>query len=172
MEERLLNEKESLELITQMINSSKKNMEVGQGNIMLFWGYFTDSLIGCAVSADQLHTQLHLELGLDADVRRMAGDLLQKTTKQTEGRYLYRQSDLTGMASDEIHVYHYFSDDRHYGDYIRQTCRFPAYATALPGLLRTRHFHYRHYNTGALDDLRPPHCVYCSNIYANHATDR
>lgn len=32
MEERLLNEKESLELITQMINSSKKNMEIGQGN--------------------------------------------------------------------------------------------------------------------------------------------
>ena len=31
MEERLLNEKESLELITQMINSSKKNMEIGQG---------------------------------------------------------------------------------------------------------------------------------------------
>ena len=29
MEERLLNEKESLEPITQMINSSKKNMEVG-----------------------------------------------------------------------------------------------------------------------------------------------
>ena len=130
MEERLLNEKESLELITQMINSSKKNMEVGQGNIMLFWGYFTTAL----------SVVLFLLINF--------------------------------MASDEIHVYHYFSDDRHYGDYIRQTCRFPAYATALPGLLRTRHFHYRHYNTGALDDLRPPHCVYCSNIYANHATDR
>lgn len=44
MEERTLNEKESLALITQMINSSKKNMEVGQGNIMLFWGYFTTAL--------------------------------------------------------------------------------------------------------------------------------
>lgn len=44
MEERQLNEKESLELITQMINSSKKNMEVGQGNIMLIWGYFTTIL--------------------------------------------------------------------------------------------------------------------------------
>ena len=38
MEERLLNEKESLELITQMINSSKKNMEIGQGNNLLVWG--------------------------------------------------------------------------------------------------------------------------------------
>ena len=44
MEERLLNEKESLELITQMINSSKKNMEIGQGNIMLIYGYFTTVL--------------------------------------------------------------------------------------------------------------------------------
>lgn len=44
MEERTLNEKESLALITQMINSSKKNMEVGQGNYMLIWGYFTTAL--------------------------------------------------------------------------------------------------------------------------------
>lgn len=47
MEERQLNEKESLELITQMINSSKKNMKVGQGNIMLIWGYFTTILSVC-----------------------------------------------------------------------------------------------------------------------------
>ena len=44
MEERTLNEKESLALITQMINSSKKNMEIGQGNIMLTYGYFTTIL--------------------------------------------------------------------------------------------------------------------------------
>lgn len=44
MEERLLNEKESLALITQMINSSKKNMEIGQGNYLLIWGYFTTAL--------------------------------------------------------------------------------------------------------------------------------
>lgn len=44
MEEKTLNEKESLELIAQMINASKKNMEVGQGNIMLIWGYFTTFL--------------------------------------------------------------------------------------------------------------------------------
>lgn len=44
MEERTLNEKESLALITQMINSSKKNMEIGQGNIMLIYGYFTTAL--------------------------------------------------------------------------------------------------------------------------------
>ena len=44
MEERTLNEKESLALITQMISSSKKNMEIGQGNYMLIWGYFTTTL--------------------------------------------------------------------------------------------------------------------------------
>lgn len=41
MEERKLSEKESLDLITQMINSSKRNMEVGSGNVFLYWGYFT-----------------------------------------------------------------------------------------------------------------------------------
>lgn len=44
MEKRTLNEKESLALITQMISSSKKNMEIGQGNYMLIWGYFTTTL--------------------------------------------------------------------------------------------------------------------------------
>ena len=32
-------EKESLELISQMIRQSKKNMEVGSGNILLYYGY-------------------------------------------------------------------------------------------------------------------------------------
>ena len=36
MEDKKLNEKESLALITQMINSSKENMEIGQGNIMFY----------------------------------------------------------------------------------------------------------------------------------------
>jgi len=44
MEEKKLNEKESLELIARMINSSKENMEIGKGNYLLFWGYFTAAL--------------------------------------------------------------------------------------------------------------------------------
>ncbi len=44
MEEKVLNEKESLELITQMLNNSKKNMEIGQGNALLFNGYYTTIL--------------------------------------------------------------------------------------------------------------------------------
>ena len=44
MEEKRLTEKESLELITQMIHSSKQNMEVGNGNQFLYWGYCTAGL--------------------------------------------------------------------------------------------------------------------------------
>ena len=39
MEEKKLNEKESLELITQMIRQSRRNMVVGSGNRFLLYGY-------------------------------------------------------------------------------------------------------------------------------------
>lgn len=39
MEEKVLNEKESLELIARMIRNSKKNLQLGNGNIFLLWGY-------------------------------------------------------------------------------------------------------------------------------------
>lgn len=41
MEERKLDEKESLELISQMIQNSKKRLELGSGNMFLLWGYVT-----------------------------------------------------------------------------------------------------------------------------------
>ena len=41
MNEKQLSEKESLEIISRMINSTKQNMEVGQGNVLLYWGYAT-----------------------------------------------------------------------------------------------------------------------------------
>lgn len=44
MEEKQLTEKESLELISQMIQSTKDNMKVGSGNQFLYWGYFTSIL--------------------------------------------------------------------------------------------------------------------------------
>lgn len=37
MEEKKLSEQESLELISQMIRSTRKNMEVGSGNQFLYW---------------------------------------------------------------------------------------------------------------------------------------
>lgn len=39
MEERTLNEKESLELIARMIQNSKRNLEIGDRNIFLLWGW-------------------------------------------------------------------------------------------------------------------------------------
>ena len=39
MEERKLNEKESLELITQMIQNTRRNLDTGSGNMFLVWGY-------------------------------------------------------------------------------------------------------------------------------------
>ena len=39
MEEKKLTEKESLELITLMINQTKKESAIGSGNIFLVWGY-------------------------------------------------------------------------------------------------------------------------------------
>ena len=44
MEEKELTEKESLELITQMIQSTRENLEVGRGNKFLTYGYFTAAL--------------------------------------------------------------------------------------------------------------------------------
>ncbi|MFI3261889.1 MAG: hypothetical protein R3Y26_03155 [Rikenellaceae bacterium] len=38
MEERRLNEKESLELITRMMQNTKMNLEVGSGNSLISWG--------------------------------------------------------------------------------------------------------------------------------------
>lgn len=39
MEEKKLNEKESLELITRMIQNTRRNLDTGSGNIFLVWGY-------------------------------------------------------------------------------------------------------------------------------------
>lgn len=39
MEERRLNEKESLELITQMITNTQSRLQTSNGNVYLLWGY-------------------------------------------------------------------------------------------------------------------------------------
>ena len=39
MEDKKLNEKESLELITQMIQNTRRNLDTGSGNMFLVWGY-------------------------------------------------------------------------------------------------------------------------------------
>lgn len=45
MEDKQLNGKESLELISRMIQNSRKNLRIGSGNVFLLWGYL------CAVTS-------------------------------------------------------------------------------------------------------------------------
>lgn len=44
MEEKKLTEKESLELIAQMIEETKSNIEKGDGNYFLLWGYLSTAI--------------------------------------------------------------------------------------------------------------------------------
>ena len=56
MEERKLNEKESLELIAQMIQNTKNRMETNCGMPFLLWGYttvFTSLLVWLLVTYTQ-----------------------------------------------------------------------------------------------------------------------
>lgn len=114
MEERLLNEKESLELITQMINSSKKNMEIGQGNYLLVWGYFTTALSIILYYTDRSYPQHDMELGMDADVRHVARHVLPAKAAAPEGHHLYRQSNHAGLAGNGLDVCHHFPDNWHH----------------------------------------------------------
>lgn len=41
MEEKRLTEKESIEVITSMINQTKRRLHIGDGNMFLLWGYVT-----------------------------------------------------------------------------------------------------------------------------------
>ncbi|MCQ2147386.1 MAG: hypothetical protein MJZ16_07710 [Bacteroidales bacterium] len=52
MEEKKLNEMESLELITRMIDQTKKETAIGSGNVFLVWGYLCTfmSLVVCAMT--------------------------------------------------------------------------------------------------------------------------
>lgn len=48
MEEKNLNNRESLELITMMINKTKRQLHIGEGNLLLWWGY-TSAIVGLLV---------------------------------------------------------------------------------------------------------------------------
>lgn len=44
MEEKKISEQESLELITRMINQTKKDLSVGNGDSFLIWGYLSAAI--------------------------------------------------------------------------------------------------------------------------------
>lgn len=56
MEEKKLNEKESLELITRMIQNTRRNLDTGSGNLFLVWGY-VGSLLTLVVLAGVYFTK-------------------------------------------------------------------------------------------------------------------
>jgi hypothetical protein len=55
MEDKKLNNQESLELITMMINKTKRQLHVGEGNLLLWWGY-TSAIVGVLVGVSLLLT--------------------------------------------------------------------------------------------------------------------
>ena len=55
MEDKRLNNQESLELITSMINKTKRQLHIGQGNLLLWWGY-TSAIVGLLVGVSLLLT--------------------------------------------------------------------------------------------------------------------
>ena len=63
MEDKKLNEKESLELITQMIQNTRRNLDTGSGNMFLVWGYECigdiDGVGGCV-----LYKESSLDVGI------------------------------------------------------------------------------------------------------------
>ncbi len=70
MEERKLNEKESLELITRMIRNTKHNLEIGDGNIFLFWG-ISDSYLNCnCLPVAAIDRESHVLFGIPANHSR------------------------------------------------------------------------------------------------------
>lgn len=46
MKEQPINERQSLDIITEMIAQTKSRLHLGDGNIMLMWGYLTVSVAG------------------------------------------------------------------------------------------------------------------------------
>lgn len=59
MEDKKLNEKQSLELITQMIRDTRRNLDMGSGNMFLLWGYVS-VLVALVVWAGVYFTKSHV----------------------------------------------------------------------------------------------------------------
>ena len=58
MEDKKLNNQESLDLITSMINKTKRQLHIGEGNLLLWWGY-TSVIVALLVVASLYLTNGH-----------------------------------------------------------------------------------------------------------------
>ena len=71
MEEKNLTEKESLELIARMISKSKKRLEIGDGNVFLYWGTLSRHR-HCRMGGSSHNTQSGMERSLGSHGHRCA----------------------------------------------------------------------------------------------------
>lgn len=64
MEDKKLNEKESLELITQMIQNTRRNLDTGSGNMFLVWGYVSVLVTLTVLGGCVLYKESSLDVGI------------------------------------------------------------------------------------------------------------
>lgn len=100
MEEKKLSEQESLELISQMIRSTRKNMEVGSGNQFLYWGYFTAALSVLLFFIGVLYWRCPLEYRLVQHVSVLGLYASYAAKGNSFGNYVYRPRHSAGLESD------------------------------------------------------------------------
>lgn len=100
MEEKKLSEQESLELISQMIRSTRKNMEVGSGNQFLYWGYFTAALSVLLFFIGVLYGRCPLEYRLVQYVSVLGLYASYAAQGNSFGNYVYRPCHSAGLESD------------------------------------------------------------------------
>ena len=100
MEDKKLNEQESLELISQMINQTKKESAVGSGDIFLIWGYIC-TLISLAVyalayiSRDGRWSWLYMAIPAAGFVA--TGVLARCISKKYKGPKTYQAQSISGI---------------------------------------------------------------------------
>lgn len=100
MEEKKLSEQESLELISQMIRSTRKNMEVGSGNQFLYWGYFTAALSVLLFLLVYYNGRCPLEHRLVQYVSVLGLYASYAAQGNSFGNYVYRPCHSAGLESD------------------------------------------------------------------------
>ena len=91
MEDRKLNEKESLELITQMIRNTRRNLDAGSGNMFLLWGYVCVLLTLVVWAGVGLTQNSGMDVGLLGNSRcGLSAELYFCAEKGQVGEFVYR----------------------------------------------------------------------------------
>lgn len=68
MEDKELNEQESLKLITQMIQNTRRNLDTGSGNMFLLWGYVS-AIVTLVVFQESIGREIQFGCGAFGEFR-------------------------------------------------------------------------------------------------------